>query len=118
MPPGALNLLVFREDRCCVSGRALKSAVEREIAGLTRMSSADQVLHALLRAGELECGVNDSDLVPVGPYESLTDRLAAALVSRSAVPDDGALYSSVAAAAIPDHIAISRPEGFAYYAID
>ena len=117
MPPGALNLLVFREDRCCVSGRAMKSAVEREIAGLTWMSSADQVLHALLRAGELECGVSDSDSVPVGPYESLTDRLAAALVSGSAVADDGALSASVAGAAIPDHIAVSRPEGFAYYAI-
>ena len=117
MPPGALNLLVFREDRCSASGRAMKSAVEREIASLTWMSSADQVLHALLRAGELECGVSDSDSVPVGPYESLTDRLAAALVSGSAVPDDGALYASVAGAAIPDHIAVSRPEGFAYYAI-
>src|SRR5215472_13402924 len=112
MPPGALNLLVFREDRCCVSGRALKSAVEREIAGLTWMSSTDQVLHALLRAGELECGVSDSDSVSVGPYESLTDRMAAALVSGAAVPDDG-----LAGAATPDHIAISRPEGFAYYAI-
>src|SRR5215472_4153622 len=117
MPPGALNLLVFREDHCCVSGRALKSAMEREIAGLTRMSSADQVLHALLRAGELECGASDSDSVPVGPYESLTDRLAAALVSGAVVPDDGALTAAVAGAAIPDHIAISRPEGFAYYAI-
>jgi hypothetical protein len=117
MPPGALNLLVFREDRCCVSGRALKSAVEREIAGLTWMSSADQVLHALLRAGELECGVSDSDSVPVGPYESLTDRLGAALVSGAAVPDAGVLSASAAGAAIPGHIAISRPEGFAYYAI-
>src|SRR5215831_6358018 len=117
MQPGALNLLVFREDRCSVSGRALKSAVEREIAGLTWMSSTDQVLHALLRAGELECGVSDSDSVPVGPYESLTDRLAVALVSGASVPHDGVLSASVPCAAIPDRIAISRPEGFAYYAI-
>src|SRR5215472_15484573 len=104
MPPGALNLLVFREDRCCVSGRALKSAVEREIAGLTRMSSAEQVLHALLRAGELECGVSDSDSVPVGPYESLTDRLSAALVSAACILDACSLSASAAAVAIPDQI--------------
>src|SRR5215471_4697435 len=51
MPPGALNLLVFREDRRLVNGRALKSTLEQEVAGLTRMSSPDQVLHALLCAG-------------------------------------------------------------------
>jgi hypothetical protein len=117
MPPGALNLLVFREDSCRVNGRALKSAVEQEIAGLTLTSSADQILHALLRAGELECGVSDSDSVPVGPYEPLTDRLAAALVSGAFVPAAGALSASAAGAAVPDQIAISRPEGFAYYAI-
>jgi len=117
MPPGALNLSVFREDSCCVSGRALKSAVEQETTGLMLTSSADQILHALLRAGELECGVGDSDSVPVGPYESLTDRLAAALVTGAFVPAAGALSASAASAAIPDQIAISRPEGFAYYAI-
>src|SRR5215510_1633916 len=117
MPPGALNLLVFREDRRLVNGRALKSTLEQEVAGLTRMSSPDQVLHALLCAGELECGVSDSGSVPVRPYESLTDRLAGALVSGASVPVAGALYASVAATAVPDQIAISRPEGFAYYAI-
>src|SRR5215472_16074351 len=99
MPPGALNLLVFREDRCCVSGRAVKWAVERSIAGLALTSSADQVLHALLRTGELECAISDSDSVPVGPYESLTDRLAAALVNGALVPAAGALSAFAAGAA-------------------
>lgn len=117
MPPGALNFLVFREDRRRVSGFDLKSALSQELQGLTNMSSADQILHALLRAGELECSVSDSALVPARPYESLTDGLAAALVGHDSAFDAGGLRAALAGAPVPDQIAISPPEGFAYYAL-
>ena len=117
MPPGALNLLVFREDRRRVSGAELKSALRQELERLTLSSSRDQLISALLRAGELECGVSDSGAGPVRPYACLTDSLADALVSPDSTHDLGALLAIVAHAPIPHEIEISPPEGFAYYAL-
>ena len=117
MPSGALNLLVFREDRRRVNGVELKSALRQELESPTLNGSRDQLISTLLRAGELECGVSDGGTVPVRPYACLTDRLADALVSPDSSHGLGALLAIVAHAHIPHEIEISPPEGFAYYAL-
>ncbi len=116
MPPAALNLLAFRDDRRRASGLELKSALIRQIQRLCRASSADQLICALLGAGELECGVTDAALTSVRGCARLTDHLANALVNPKSPLDAGALQAAVDAA-VPEQIAISSPEGFAYYAV-
>src|SRR5260370_698613 len=116
MPPAALNLLVFRDDRRRVSGLQLKSAVIRQIQNLRRASSADHVINALLRAGELECGVSDAALTSVRASAVLTEHLANALINPESALDAGAMQAAIDAA-VPGQIAISSPEGFAYYAL-
>src|SRR5260370_3027419 len=116
MPPAALNLLVFRDDRRRVSGLQLKSALIRQIQNLRRASSADQLINALLRAGELECGVSDAALTSVRASAVLTEHLANALINPESALDAGAMQAAIDAA-VPGEIAMSSPEGFAYYAL-
>ncbi|HEY6273240.1 MAG TPA: hypothetical protein VIX19_14770 [Terriglobales bacterium] len=116
--PAALNLLVFREDRQRVCGPELKAALARLLPNHGAWGTPDDILAALLRAGELECAVADSpEAVSIQPYMSVTDRLAEALVSLDAATDFSSLIAALAEAAIPEALYISPPEGFAYYAL-
>lgn len=124
MPPAALNLLVFRDGRRSVCGPQLRSAMLRQLAELGAVEcsrSADAALAPLLRAGELECGISDHGAVPVRPFAELTDRLATALIEAEGPGNlkvsARELQALIAGASVPEQIAISPPEGFAYYAL-
>src|SRR5260370_8487816 len=108
MPPAALNLLVFRDDRRRVSGLQLKSALIRQIQNLRRASSADQLINALLRAGELDCGVSDAALTSFRASAVLTEALAnAPLTPESALK--GAAIQAPTTAPFPAHTPTSSP---------
>jgi hypothetical protein len=117
MPPSALNLLVFREARRRVCSRDLKSALLRNLADLPVPSSADVVMAALLRAGELECAAADADDAPARAFSTVTDRLAEGLLYPGAPLDAAALIRNLDNAEVPDELFVSPPEGFAYYAL-
>jgi hypothetical protein len=119
MSAGALNLLVFREERVHAGGLELKAALLRELGLLQGSRSTDKFTNPLLRAGELECAVADADNsnVPVQPYISITDRLAEALVTPRSSFDSQTMRKLLAEAAAPDEVEISPAEGFAYYAL-
>jgi hypothetical protein len=76
------------------------------------------VLSALIAAGELECGLADSAWASLPYAQSITDFLARA-------SHDGASLDLVhifsllrdIERSLPDSVCISRPEGFAYYAL-
>lgn len=116
MNTGALNLLVFRESRRCVSAPELKRALAGQLSRLDACRSEDALLRALLRAGELECGVADSGFPPAA-FEQVTDQLAEALVGSGAPADLNLLRSVLDGAPVPEQVNISVPEGFAYYAL-
>ena len=78
MSPQAVNLLVFREGRSLSSSLELKTALAQQLANLRDEPS---MIRALLRAGELECGADDSG-VSTNLLSRLTDSLAEALVHR------------------------------------
>jgi hypothetical protein len=122
-----LNLLVFRGDQRRVSGQELKAALTAQLERLCGHCSLDGVLVALLRAGELECGIADVGGETVNRFDLVTDRIAEILVAGAGTnaiqePDtrkDNFQQLLKTAQALPavEQLSISTPEGFAYYAL-
>jgi len=113
MKAHSLNLLVFREGRKTVSGKASQQALLQQL----RRGGDDGVLSALLYAGELECAVSDQGGT-AQPWAAATDALAAALAA--AEPPHVSLQqqlSLIEAVMPPEELVLSNPEGFAYYAL-
>src|SRR6478672_1571719 len=128
-----VNLLVFREGRRDVCVRDLKAHLVDQLRRSGTQASLEQTLRLLLLAGELECGVADviacndpqpdslglNSLDLQSGLKTITDALATALLGGS--PDfsglSETLQSLVPAQTVPEHISISAPEGFAYYAL-
>lgn len=112
-------MLVFREGRRSHSGRALLRALLPLIhlgeagAGADR----DLLLQALLRAGELECGLADLESPDSGALAAATDALAEMLLGRSPLVSVPKLVLRLSRIHLPERITISAPEGFAYYAL-
>lgn len=112
MKAHSFNLLVFREGRKTVSGRAIQRALLQQLS----RGGEDGVLSALLYAGELECAIADQGGA-TQPWAAATDALAAALVA--AEPHDVSFQQlrTLEAAAPPEELVLGDPEGFAYYAL-
>lgn len=107
---------VFREGRTTTSG---KTAVEELRSSLSENSpSVDQLVDALLRAGELECALADTADPHASTAASITSVLAGALLAietrQSVLNRARDLLSSIQP---PHSINTSPPEGFAYYAL-
>src|SRR6185437_13132807 len=115
MSAGALNLLVFREGRRGVSGEALRSRLQEQVAALIELFSQDDVLGALLCAGELECTAADAGCSSA-ILQEITDDLAETLagLKKSSQPD---LLKLLSTCSLPEQVSISVAEGFAYYAL-
>jgi hypothetical protein len=109
-------MFVFREGRRAVCAQPLLDGV---VAGLKELSAAapkPALLDALLRVSELECALADRGSRHAARIASVTDALAAALVSECPlnVPE---LADVLACVQVPETISVSPPEGFTYYAL-
>lgn len=103
-----VNLLVFREARKQVGSQFAKTDLLR--------ACREDVLSALLLAGEIECGVADAGPNRASAWQQVTDSFADALVSR--IPDDSeTVYSLIQSLPIPKYLTVSPAEGFAFYAL-
>ncbi len=90
------------------------------MAHLERISDASPAhlkTGALLRAGELECGVADAADGRSSSFTGLTDVLAEAFLSGRLSSDFHHIKEAVATAPVPEELTLSTPEGFAYYAL-
>ena len=115
--PG-LNLLVFRNSRRRVCGAELRSVLSAQLELLSGSCLPSQVvLPALLRAGELECGIADAACDPPNAFAQVTDCLALALLDGGALHDFQNILKGIARALVPAWLNISPAEGFAYYAL-
>jgi len=121
-----LNLLVFRGDRRRASGKELKAALTAQLEQANTHSSHQALLSALLLAGELECGVADSDPEAGRSCQVITDQIAGALLDNNSTcsnnsdfhnTDFHSLLAAVRNLAVFEQLSISIPEGFAYYAL-
>jgi len=132
-----LNLLVFRGGQRRVRGHEFKAALTEQLRLLCRGNSRERLIGALLRAGELECGLADADGEDAHPAELLTDRIADALME--AEPWSGcqssdfqtsnsppanfqnisfqALLEAAQGLAAIEQLSTATAEGFAYYAL-
>src|SRR5215813_7684616 len=112
----ALNLLVFRDGKRLVSGSSLKSVLARQIQLLSNPLQTDQVLGALLSAGELECALADCD-AQFSQVAEITESLAEALVNSKTAPDANRLLAILDATQVPEKLTVAVAEGFAYYGL-
>lgn len=111
-------MLVFREGRRVHSGNALAAALLpllRQFRNHAALLEPDRVLEALLRSGELECGLADAESPHAADLAAATDALAEMLLGRHF--DISPLLVRLAAMVPPAQLTVSTPEGFAYYAL-
>ena len=111
-------MLVFRQGRRAYSGSALLQALlpllrQLQIAGAS--PSSGPLPEALLRCGELECGLADLDSPLTTHLAATTDALAETLLGAT-VPLSP-FVDRLQRMQPPQSITVSPPEGFAYYAL-
>ena len=116
MSARGLNLLVFRAGCRRLHGPELKAQLLQELESLAASPSTDDVLNALLRAGELECGIADADADSL-PFAKLTDSLAEAVIGSRLPSHFQSGKEATRGAPVPELLDLSTPEGFAYYAL-
>src|SRR5262245_57315931 len=106
-------MYVFRTERRLVAAEDLRRGL------CTALSSASPagVLDALLRGGELECALADAQTGHDQRVAAhlLTDSLAHHLLQQSSPGND--LRETLMQLHLPERLCISKPEGFAYYAL-
>jgi len=110
-------MLVFREGRRVHSGSALLEALVPLFRQLSvgPASQPDRLMEALLRSGELECGLADAASPHAAGMAAVTDALAEMLLGRRV--DCSKLLERLTAIVPPAQITVSTPEGFAYYSL-
>ena len=113
-------MLVFRPGRRARPGNALLRALLSLVRDLNAPSAAPPaglMLEALLRCGELECGLTDIDSPDAATVAVATNTLAELLLSSPPTVPLSQLIGRLACVGPPEQIAVSDPEGFAYYAL-
>jgi hypothetical protein len=111
------NLLVFRETKSQVPTKRLVQELSGKVAA--GLESRDAVVDALIRAGELECALFDTNAEGAKIVAALSDHLAALLVTPSSGNISGIqdVISRIQCIELPETVPTSPPEGFAYYAL-
>src|SRR5579859_3218586 len=110
-------MYVFRSERRVAPGEDLLGGLRNALSCASQAGVLDEVLDALLRAGELECALADAaaDADQLTLICSITDALAGCLLQPSTPPRH--LLENVARLRPPEKLCVSKPEGFAYYAL-
>lgn len=111
-------MLVFRDGRQAVSGGGRLQELADVLHRLSNpeLHEPKLLLDALLRAGELECALADSDCARShAQMAAITDALANALVGTTDTVRCGA--EALGALEVPASLQVATPEGFAYYAL-
>src|SRR5437763_3680312 len=114
-------MLVYRDSSEKFSGAQVLKALEAAFETLTKGHTRDEVVDALMRAGEVECALADLDLAKDATARTaaeVTDAAAALLVDA----DNAGAQVERARALIPqlrlpEAVTLRPAEGFAYYAL-
>jgi hypothetical protein len=114
----ALEYWIYRDGRERRNGPqvlaellVLVAAIEGKTGELARRKAVD----ALIASGELEAALADAGVASAVDVAFVSDELAAAALGHAR--DSRALCGRLSSVAMPGHVTISVPEGFAYYAL-
>jgi hypothetical protein len=110
----AWKLFVFRKSRKMLSTRTLLDDLRSEMQSLS--SGSGSVVDALIRAGEIETGLEDAGSPATTRLAGLVDELAVAACTGN-LPSSQCLHS-LGAIDCPPSIRCSHPEGFSYYGLN
>jgi len=116
---GAWNAYIFREGKTRLRGPELLDELIVRLVALSDVGPQGRrtaLLDLLLRAGEIECALNDEGCPQTSTIATITDALAAALVSRQALAP-ATLAFKARMLRVPEYVHLTSPEGFAYYAL-
>jgi hypothetical protein len=116
MPESSCNRWVFREGRSRVRTETVRSGLAASAARLND-PTADRLIDALIRAGELETALADMGSREAELASQITDAMAAALVDPEARRNLDALAPIIDGIEVPEQVELATPEGFAYYAL-
>jgi hypothetical protein len=109
-------MLCFRDGaEHMTSERFVQDLLRR--MGAARSSPA-ALLSTLLRAGELEAALEDSEHPAAAFARQLSDAAAQAWLTQSAAPLSRWLGGGIAGLRLPQQLRLVRPEGYAYYALN
>src|SRR4051794_31593744 len=112
-------MLVYRDSRTRVPAHELVRRLQRTLASLGANPTGDALLDALLRAGELECALCDANSRDSDAAIAVSDLLAS-FGRHADTRADITLQNSqqlLSTIRYDGELAVSRPEGFAYYAL-
>lgn len=112
--PNAWKLFVFRKHRELLPTRGLIEDLKAEIQSLSR--GAGSVIDALVRAGEIETGLEEENSPSAALMAEVVDELASAALSQTCL--SAHLLQTIERAELPVHIRCSHPEGFSYYGLN
>ncbi len=113
----AWKLFVFCKHREAVPTQRLLADLRRGIESPANGSGS--VLDALIRAGEIETGLEDTGSPAALSIAAVVDRLAVAACGGAPLgPSDASLLPSLERLELPDTIQCSHPEGFSYYGLN
>ena len=110
----AWKLFVFRKSRELLSTRNLLDDLRSEIQSLS--SGTGSAVDTLIRAGEIETGLEDARSPATTRLSALVDELAAAACADK-LPSPRCLHA-LGAVHCPPSIRCSHPEGFSYYGLN
>jgi hypothetical protein len=116
---GAWSAYIFRDGKASVRAKDLVNQLIEQLASVDDSSYETRrtaTIDLLLRAGELEGALLDAGSAEDGLIATITDTLAQSLVTDHSVPAPE-LAQRVRILQVPEFIAITPPEGFAYYSL-
>lgn len=108
-----------------LDGRELARELSRQLHQVLSLpnfdsqSAHDELIEALLRAGELECGLTDCPGLEqcAQSVTPITGELATALIARRSPSLPANVLDRLSKLSVPEHLTGSSPEGFCYYAL-
>lgn len=112
----AWNAYIFRDGKSTVSGPALLNDLCGGLLACDSSPSPTALTDLLLRAGEMECALRDSDSSQAFAMEDITDVIAASFVSNAPLRATE-LLPRVRTIVVPEEMRVAPPEGFAYYSL-
>jgi hypothetical protein len=120
MSANGRSMYVFRDGKRSLSGGVLAAGLAASLQNLEcgngSAARSQAVLDALLRAGELECGLTDADAAEAPRLAQLTDLLAG-LLAGAVCPAGREVWSRLLPQEVPPVLQLTPPEGFTYYAL-